>query len=189
MSENDFDKILLEKFEQEIWSKIPHLEENKVIKTEVSGSIIYNALAPFKRFKEGEIVLQINDKSVLQSIKNYKEQLKLINKEQILFSVQLILIDDHYALEKMRLSPEIQDNDYKLLENFASNWKKIKENKNKQIQSLEKQKKETESSILIQSSLIENLKYILERSEKLFEQDINEEEDFEIPAFLRKQKF
>jgi multidrug resistance efflux pump len=147
-------------------------EENKVIKTQVSGSIIYNALAPFKEFKEGEIVLQIDDKSVQQSIKNYKDQLKLINKEQILFSVQLILIDDHYALEKMMLSPEIQDNDYKLLENFASNWKKIKENKNKQIQSLEKQKKETESSILIQSSLIENLKYILERSEKLFEQKL-----------------
>jgi len=31
MSENDFDKPLLEKFEQEIWSKIPHLEEDKVI--------------------------------------------------------------------------------------------------------------------------------------------------------------
>ena len=28
-----------------------------------------------------------------------------------------------------------------------------------------------------------------EESEQLFEQDINEEEDFEIPAFLRKQKF
>ena len=26
-------------------------------------------------------------------------------------------------------------------------------------------------------------------TEKLFDQDINEEEDFEIPAFLRKQKF
>ena len=26
-------------------------------------------------------------------------------------------------------------------------------------------------------------------SEQLFDQDINEEEDFEIPAFLRKQKF
>ena len=28
-----------------------------------------------------------------------------------------------------------------------------------------------------------------ERSGELFDQDINEEEDFEIPAFLRKQKF
>ena len=26
MSENDFDKDLLERFEKEIWSKIPHLE-------------------------------------------------------------------------------------------------------------------------------------------------------------------
>ena len=32
-------------------------------------------------------------------------------------------------------------------------------------------------------SIIEN------ESEQLFDQDINEEEDFEIPAFLRKQKF
>ena len=31
MSENVFDKPLLEKFEQEIWSKIPHLEEGKVV--------------------------------------------------------------------------------------------------------------------------------------------------------------
>ena len=31
MSEKDFDKILLEKFEQGIWSKIPHLEDNKVV--------------------------------------------------------------------------------------------------------------------------------------------------------------
>ena len=27
------------------------------------------------------------------------------------------------------------------------------------------------------------------KSEQLFDQEINEEEDFEIPAFLRKQKF
>ena len=26
-------------------------------------------------------------------------------------------------------------------------------------------------------------------SDQLFDQDVNEEEDFEIPAFLRKQKF
>ena len=27
------------------------------------------------------------------------------------------------------------------------------------------------------------------QTEQLFDQDLNEEEDFEIPAFLRKQKF
>ncbi len=31
MSENIFDKPLLEKFEQEIWSKVPHLEDGKVV--------------------------------------------------------------------------------------------------------------------------------------------------------------
>jgi hypothetical protein len=29
----------------------------------------------------------------------------------------------------------------------------------------------------------------MKMNRKLFDQDINEEEDFEIPAFLRKQKF
>ena len=28
-----------------------------------------------------------------------------------------------------------------------------------------------------------------DRTEQLFEEDVNEEEDFEIPAFLRRQKF
>ena len=31
MSENNFDKVLLERFEEEIWSKIPHLENGKVV--------------------------------------------------------------------------------------------------------------------------------------------------------------
>ena len=29
----------------------------------------------------------------------------------------------------------------------------------------------------------------IDNTDQLFDQDINEEEDFEIPAFLRKQKF
>ena len=36
---------------------------------------------------------------------------------------------------------------------------------------------------------IENNELIEKETEELFDQDINEEEDFEIPAFLRKQKF
>ena len=28
-----------------------------------------------------------------------------------------------------------------------------------------------------------------DRTDQLFDQDVNEEEDFEIPAFLRRQKF
>ena len=36
---------------------------------------------------------------------------------------------------------------------------------------------------------LENKESDERESEELFDQDINEEEDFEIPAFLRKQKF
>ena len=43
-----------------------------------------------------------------------------------------------------------------------------------------------ESHSKTENSIEENLET---NSEKLFDQDINEEEDFEIPAFLRKQKF
>ena len=31
MEENNVDKVLLEKFEQEIWNKIPHLEGEKIV--------------------------------------------------------------------------------------------------------------------------------------------------------------
>jgi len=31
LTENQVDTALLQKFEQEIWSKIPHLEEGKVV--------------------------------------------------------------------------------------------------------------------------------------------------------------
>ena len=48
---------------------------------------------------------------------------------------------------------------------------------------------------LFSEDQIINLKKVKEtnargnETEQLFDQDINEEEDFEIPAFLRKQKF
>ena len=40
-----------------------------------------------------------------------------------------------------------------------------------------------------EDSTTDTKEYINNDSEQLFDQDINEEEDFEIPAFLRKQKF
>ena len=36
---------------------------------------------------------------------------------------------------------------------------------------------------------VENNDLIDNESDQLFDQDTNEDEDFEIPAFLRKQKF
>ena len=40
-----------------------------------------------------------------------------------------------------------------------------------------------------ESTIMEANENIEKESEELFDQDMNEEEDFEIPAFLRKQKF
>ena len=144
--------------------------ENKPIKIEASGRITYNALKPFKKFNRGELILQIEDTSIQKSIINYKDQLKLIDKEQIILSIQLILVENHNWLETAKLTNEIAKSSYQLLNNYASQWVKLKENKDAQIKSLEKQIDEIRNSISIQTSNIENLENILEQSEKLFKE-------------------
>ena len=47
----------------------------------------------------------------------------------------------------------------------------------------------SEEQVFQEDSEIEKNEFPENNSEQLFDQDINEEEDFEIPAFLRKQKF
>lgn len=144
--------------------------ENKPIKIEASGRITYNALKPFKKFNQGELILQIDDTSIQKTIINYKDQLKLIDKEQIILSIQLILVENHNWLETAKLTNEIAKSSYQLLNNYASQWVKLKENKDAQIKSLEKQIDEIRNSISIQTSNIENLENILEQSEKLFKE-------------------
>jgi len=144
--------------------------ENKPIKIEASGRITYNALKPFKKFNQGELILQIDDTSIQKSIINYKDQLKLIDKEQIILSIQLILVENHNWLETAKLTNEISKSSYQLLNNYASQWVKLEENRNAQIKSLEKQIDEIRNSISIQTSNIENLENILEQSEKLFKE-------------------
>ena len=46
-----------------------------------------------------------------------------------------------------------------------------------------------EQSFKLDAEKLKQMKSRNFNSEQLFDQDINEEEDFEIPAFLRKQKF
>ena len=57
MSENDFDKVLLEKFEQEIWSKIPHLEDGKV----VNATPLTDLTSDFKECAKSIYKLDISD--------------------------------------------------------------------------------------------------------------------------------
>ena len=47
----------------------------------------------------------------------------------------------------------------------------------------------SEEQSLQEEGKVENIDSTDSESDQLFDQDINEEEDFEIPAFLRKQKF
>jgi cysteine synthase/rhodanese-related sulfurtransferase len=57
MSENDFDKVLLEKFEQEIWSKIPHLEDGKI----VNATPLTDLTSDFKECAKNIYKLDISD--------------------------------------------------------------------------------------------------------------------------------
>jgi cysteine synthase len=57
MSENDFDKPLLEKFEQEIWNKIPHLEGEKV----VNATPLVDLTADLKECAKNLYKLDISD--------------------------------------------------------------------------------------------------------------------------------
>lgn len=144
--------------------------ENKPIKVETSGRVVYNAVKPFKKFDQGELILQIDDTSIQKSIINYKDQLELINKKQKIISIQLILVEKNNWLETAKLTDEIVKSNYQLLNNFVSQWVKLEENKDAQIKSLEKQIIEIRSSIDIQTDNIKNLKNILEQSEKSFKE-------------------
>ena len=57
MSEDNCDKILLEKFEQEIWNKIPHLENNKV----VNATPLVDLTADLKECAKNLYKLDISD--------------------------------------------------------------------------------------------------------------------------------
>ena len=57
MSDNDFDKVLLEKFEQEIWNKIPHLEDDKV----VNATPLTDLTSDFKDCAKSVYKLDISD--------------------------------------------------------------------------------------------------------------------------------
>jgi cysteine synthase len=54
---NNIDKVLLERFEQEIWSKIPHLEETKI----VNSTPLVDLTEDFKECAKSVYKLELND--------------------------------------------------------------------------------------------------------------------------------
>jgi cysteine synthase len=54
---NNIDKFVLERFEQEIWSKIPHLEETKI----VNSTPLVDLTEDFKECAKSVYKLELND--------------------------------------------------------------------------------------------------------------------------------
>ena len=102
-------------------------------------------------------------------------------------SIMKSLNDSENELSKIPSGVSIESASY--MENYNLNENEVdllnSENENEEsTPKLFSEEQDYESDISLESNDKE-----LEESEQLFDQDINEEEDFEIPAFLRKQKF
>ena len=102
-------------------------------------------------------------------------------------SIMKSLNDSENELSNIPSGVSIESASY--IENHNLNENEVdllnSENENEEITpKLFSEEQDYESDISLESNDKE-----LEESEQLFDQDINEEEDFEIPAFLRKQKF
>ena len=102
-------------------------------------------------------------------------------------SIMKSLNDSENELSNIPSGVSIESASY--IENHNLNENEVdllnSENENEEITpKLFSEEQDYESDISLETNDKE-----LEESEQLFDQDINEEEDFEIPAFLRKQKF
>ena len=102
-------------------------------------------------------------------------------------SIMKSLNDSENELSNIPSGVSIESASY--MENYNLNENEVdllnSENENEEsTPKLFSEEQDYESDISLESNDKE-----LEESEQLFDQDINEEEDFEIPAFLRKQKF
>tara|TARA_B100001057_G_scaffold224214_1_gene224509 strand:+ start:655 stop:2157 length:1503 start_codon:yes stop_codon:yes gene_type:complete len=112
------------------------------------------------------------------------------------------IIDDDYSSENLKESSAMRDQvsnnfpsgvsiesaSYMENNNLADNESDLSASQNNEEEVTPKLFSE-EQSHLTDENITETSEQEINGSEQLFDQDINEEEDFEIPAFLRKQKF
>ena len=102
-------------------------------------------------------------------------------------SIMKSLNDSENELSNIPSGVSIESASYMENHNLNENEVDLLNSENENEESTPKlfsEEQDYESDISLESNDKE-----LEESEQLFDQDINEEEDFEIPAFLRKQKF
>jgi len=146
--------------------------ENKTLKTEVGGRIIFNGLIPFGQYRQGDLILQIDDASIQELLQNLQEQYQLLEKQKNILAIKKILLEDNQALQKIRLSPSLNSLDYEQLQDYASDWEIKKRNIEGKLKTLVDQINETQELVRIQSINVENLEKITQQSEDLYQKQI-----------------
>lgn len=146
--------------------------ENKKLKTEVGGRVVFNGLIPFGQYRQGDLILQIDDTSIQELLQNLQKQYQLLEKQKNILAIKKILLEDNQALQKIRLSPALNSLDYKQLQDYASDWEIKKRNIEGKLKTLVDQINETQELVRIQSINVENLEKITQQSEGLYQKQI-----------------
>ena len=176
-----------------------HKSENKTVLNMVSriqnrNNGYSDSLFPNNARVDSNTLNSIDGATALKLDESYEvntEQNTAINLENTLDNQQSeSIISDQEMLEDIPSGVSMESTAY--IENTINN---VQENINNNTASAEEIIEEytpklfSEEQNYHQDSLDDTNESIENGSEQLFDQDINEEEDFEIPAFLRKQKF
>ena len=151
---------------------VEQLGENKTLKTEVGGRVIFNGLISFGQYRQGDLILQLDDTNIQKSLQNLKQQLELLEKQKNILAVKKILLEDNQALETLRLSPNLSSLDYQQLQEYALDWKIRKNNVEEKIKNIANQVNEKQELIRIQTINVDNLKKVAQQSEDLYQKQI-----------------
>lgn len=153
--------------------------QNKSIKTQVNGRVTYNALMPFKEFKQGDLILKIDDNQVIKTIKNLEEQINLFNKLKLLSKIKLNILEDYNILKKALLPSNLTNDDYQQLADYASQWENQTSNSNSQVRSIEDQVQEKQNLIDRQILNVNSLEKLFDQSKVLFDKGVIDQTQFE----------
>ena len=151
---------------------VEQLGENKTLKTEVGGRVIFNGLISFGQYRQGDLILQLDDTNIQKSLQNLNQQLDLLEKQKTILAVKKILLEDNQALETLRLSPNLSSSDYQQLQEYALDWKIRKNNVEEKIKNIANQVNEKKELIRIQTINVDHLKKVAQQSEDLYQKQI-----------------
>lgn len=146
--------------------------QSKIIKSEIGGKVDYFSLSVFQKFKQGDLIIKIDDQMIFEQINNLESQVQVLDKQKKILSLKLLIIDDFNFLKKSILNLELNNFDYELLSDYAENWNSKKMSVDSKIDTNIKLISEIESQILIQTNNVNNLSSIFKKSENLYDEKI-----------------